>query len=55
LELIVKDANAVRVVDITRLFSSDKANVDLMRRAIATPALPDSWRAYFVKRLKAGK
>jgi MOSC domain-containing protein YiiM len=53
-EMIVRDANAVRVVDITRLFSSDKANVDLMRRAIATPALPDSWRAYFVKRLKAG-
>jgi hypothetical protein len=40
------------VVDITRLYSTDKENVDLMRRAIATDALPDSWRQYFLKRLE---
>jgi len=50
-EPIQKNASGVRVVDVTRLYSSDKHNVDLMRRAIATESLPDSWRQYFLKRL----
>ena len=51
-QLLEKNTSGVRVVDITRLFSSDKENVDLMRRAIATEALPESWRDYFLKRLE---
>ena len=50
-ELMEKNAAAVRVVDVTRLYRSEKDNVELMRRAIATEALPDSWREYFLKRL----
>ena len=50
-ELIEKNSSGVRVVDVTRLYSSEKENVDLMRRAIATEALPESWREYFQKRL----
>lgn len=52
-QLIKKNASGVRVVDVTRLYSSDKGNVDLMRRAIGTEALPNSWREYFLKRLNA--
>ena len=51
-ELIEKNASGVRVVDVTRLYSSDKSNVDLLRRAIATEALPASWRSYFQDRLE---
>lgn len=51
-ELIEKSRSSVTVVDITRLYSTDKENVDLMRRAIATDALPDSWRQYFLKHLE---
>ena len=51
-ELLLKNVSGVRVVDVTRLYSSDKENVDLMRRAIATEALPDNWRNYFLKRIK---
>ena len=51
-ELMVKNASGVRVVDVTRLYSSDKENVDLMQRAIATEALPESWRKYFLERLE---
>jgi len=51
-ELIEKNSSGVRVVDVTRLYSSDKENIDLMRRAIATAALPDSWRQYFRKRIE---
>lgn len=51
-ELLEKNVPGVRVVDVTRLYGSDKDNVDLMRRAIATEALPESWRQYFLKRLE---
>jgi MOSC domain-containing protein YiiM len=50
--LIQKNSSGVRVVDVTRLYSSEKRNVDLMRRAIATEALPSSWREYFQTRLE---
>jgi MOSC domain-containing protein YiiM len=52
-ELIERNVSAVRVVDITRLYSSDKENVDLMKRAIATEALPENWREYFRKRVES--
>jgi MOSC domain-containing protein YiiM len=50
--LIEKSPSGVRVVDVTRLYSSDKHDVDLLRRAIATAALPESWRSYFQERLE---
>ena len=50
-ELLEKNASGIRVVDVTRLYSSEKDNHDLMRQAIATEALPESWRQYFLKRL----
>ena len=54
-ELLEKNASGVRVVDVTRLYSSDKKNVDLLRQAIASDALPSSWREYFQKRLEGLK
>ena len=52
-QLLDKNGSGVRVVDITRLYSSEKENVDLMRRAIATEALPENWREYLQKRLES--
>lgn len=52
-ELMVKNVSGVRVVDVTRLYSSEKENADLMKRAIATEALPNSWRNYFRKRIES--
>lgn len=51
-QLLEKNASGVTVVDVTRLYSSDKENVDLLQHAIATEALPESWREYFEKRLE---
>ena len=51
-QLVGKNASAVRVVDVTRLYSTDKENVDLLRRAIATEALPENWREYLRKHLE---
>ncbi len=50
-ELIEKNDSGVTVIDVTRLYSTEKENVDLLRRAIATEALPNSWRDYFRKRI----
>lgn len=51
-ELLEKNASGVSVVDVTRLYSSDRGNVELLQRAIATEALPDSWRKYFRKQIE---
>jgi MOSC domain-containing protein YiiM len=51
-ELLEKNGSGVRVVDVTRLYSSDRENVALLRRAIATEALPESWKQYFRKHLQ---
>jgi MOSC domain-containing protein YiiM len=51
-ELIEKNLSGVTVVDVTRLYSSDKHNADLLKRAVATEALPQSWRHYFQERLE---
>jgi len=46
-ELIEKNAPGVRASDVTRLYVRDKSNTELLRRAIGTKALPESWRSYF--------
>ena len=52
IELIERDKQAVRIADITRLFVSDKHNAQLLRRAIALEALPESWRQHFRQQLE---
>lgn len=51
LELIERNTHDVRVNDITRLYTREKHNAALLRRAIAVEALPESWRDYFQDRL----
>ena len=53
IELIGRDPNHVTVADITRLYAREKSDLDLMLRAIALEALPDSWRDKFRKQLDA--
>ena len=48
---IERDMNDVRVSDITRLYTREKHNAALLGRAIATAALPESWRSYFQHQL----
>ena len=51
IELIARDANNVTVADITGLYSGNRGDVEMLRRAIALEALPESWRNYFRKQL----
>ena len=51
IELLARDDRAITVADVVNLYSTDAANQDLLRRATELAALPESWRAYFRKRL----
>jgi len=51
IELIARDDHAVTVADISTLYGHDADNQSLLRQTIDLPALPESWRDYFRKRL----
>jgi MOSC domain-containing protein YiiM len=51
---VSRDANAVPVSDITRLYVAkkyDAGDADAIRRALRVAALPESWKEYFRDRL----
>ena len=52
IELIEGSKNSVRVTDIALLYTREKHNVGLLRRAIEVEALPESWKSYFQHRLE---
>jgi MOSC domain-containing protein YiiM len=51
IEILERSEPGVAVRDVTRLYAQEKHNVDLLRRAIAAEALPESWKEYFRARL----
>jgi MOSC domain-containing protein YiiM len=52
IELIEKNPDSVRVSDITALYTREKRNAGLLRRALAVEALPESWKDYFQHQLQ---
>jgi len=52
IQLIEEDRRTVTVRDIVQLYTSEKGNVALLRRAMEAEALPDSWKNYFRPRLE---
>ncbi len=51
IELVSRAHDGITIAEMDRLFVSDRYNRDLLQKAIATPALPESWRDYFLPRL----
>jgi MOSC domain-containing protein YiiM len=49
--VLARDGAALAVADIVGLYTADRANQELLRRASELPALPDGWRDFFRKRL----
>ncbi len=49
-EFLSHAPQAISIAEMNRLFVEDRYNVDLLDKAIATPALPEDWRDYYVKR-----
>jgi MOSC domain-containing protein YiiM len=51
MELVARDEDGITVADIVNLYGADANNQDLLHRVSELPALPESWRQYFRKRL----
>jgi MOSC domain-containing protein YiiM len=51
IEFIEKKESGVTITDIVNLYSIDSQNQELLRRATEVPALPQSWKDYFRKRM----
>jgi MOSC domain-containing protein YiiM len=51
IELLMRDENGVTIADIVDLYTADATEQDLLQRVSELTALPESWRAYFRKRL----
>ena len=52
IELIERSKDSLKVSDITQLYTREKHNIGLLRRAIEVEALPESWKSYFQHRLQ---
>jgi MOSC domain-containing protein YiiM len=51
IEFIERSESGVTILDITNLYALDSQSQELLRRATELPALPESWKNYFRKRL----
>ena len=51
-ELVSTDSQRLKVADVTRLYTTDRGNAELLTKAVATATLPEKWRDYFDHRLK---
>ncbi|MCZ6599995.1 MAG: MOSC domain-containing protein [Acidobacteria bacterium] len=52
LERIAEHPGGLRVADVTRLYTTERKNKALLRKAISVEVLPDSWRDYFKHQLE---
>ena len=51
LDLLSKHPDGLTIADVTGLYTTEKDNVALLRKAIAATALPDSWKGSFANQL----
>jgi MOSC domain-containing protein YiiM len=51
-KLIDRNHDGITITEMNRLFVHERYNRDLLQKAIATTALPETWREYFLPRLK---
>jgi MOSC domain-containing protein YiiM len=52
LELLARHPDGLTVADVTRLYTTEKANIALLRKALSVAALPETWRSYFAHQLE---
>ena len=49
--VVSRDGDGVTVSDLVGLYTAEAPSRELLRRASDLPALPESWREHFRKRL----
>jgi MOSC domain-containing protein YiiM len=52
IEVIGRDEHGVSVAEIVSLYTTERHNQELLRRAVRLPALPEDWRDYFGQNLR---
>lgn len=52
LERVAEHPDALRIGDVTRLYTTEKTNEALLRKATSLEALPESWRGHFERQLE---
>jgi MOSC domain-containing protein YiiM len=51
LELLSKHPDGLSVADVTSLYTTERENIALLKKAISVTALPESWTEYFEQQL----
>ena len=51
-ERLSRHPDGLSVADVTRLYTTEKGNAELLSKAISVSALPASWRGYFEHQLE---
>ena len=51
IQMMERSEHRLKISDVTQLYTREKHNAELLRRAIDVEALPESWRSYFQHRL----
>ena len=52
LERLSKHPEGLAVADVTSLYTTERGNIALLKKAISVTALPDSWTGYFEHQLE---
>jgi MOSC domain-containing protein YiiM len=52
IQLLSRDPQQITVADVTRLYFRDDKDLEMMRRALLSEALPEGWRTYFTQQLE---
>ncbi len=52
LERLSKHPDGLTVADVTSLYTTERGNIALLKKAISVTALPDSWSGYFEHQLE---
>ena len=42
-----RNPDGLKVTDVTSLYTTERQNVDLLRKAVESEALPETWKSYF--------
>jgi MOSC domain-containing protein YiiM len=50
--LLQRDEEGITISEMNRLYVREKYNQDLLRKAVASAALPEDWREYLSERLE---
>ena len=51
-ELLSKHPDGLSVADVTSLYTTERGNVELLKKALSVAALPESWSGYFEHQLE---